>query len=66
MSKQKVKDVFAFALLVFFLTVMIVGLYSLDRMHSSNIATAAAVVGIVGVIMSLFVAVPLILSNGEC
>ncbi len=65
MGKQKVNDVFAVALLVFFLIVMFVGLYSLERMHSSSIALDVAVVGIVGVIVSLFVAVPLILSDGE-
>lgn len=65
MSKQKVKDAFAVALLIFFLIVMIVGLHSLDRMPTSNIAAVAAVIGIIGAIVSLFVAVPLILSDGE-
>ncbi len=65
MSEQKVKDVFAVALLVFFLTVMFIGLYSLEHNHSSSIALDASVVGIVGAVVSLFVAVPLILSDAE-
>jgi amino acid transporter len=65
MGKQKVNDVIAVASLVFFIIVMFVGLYSLEHMHSSNIALDASVIGIVGVIVSLFVAVPLILSEGK-
>jgi len=65
MSKQKANDALAAALLVFFLTVMIVGLYSLGKMHSSNIALDASVVGIIGTIVSLFGAVALILGDNE-
>jgi len=65
MNKQKANDVLAVAMLVFFLSVMFVGLYSLGKMHSSTIALDASVVGIIGTIVSLFVAVSLILSESE-
>jgi succinate-acetate transporter protein len=64
-KEQKVKDAFAVALLAFFLIVTFAGLYMLDRGNRSTFATVASVVGIMGGIAALVVAVVLILSDSE-
>jgi succinate-acetate transporter protein len=62
-KEQKVRDALAVALLFFFLIVTLAGLYMLDRGDRSSLATVLSVLGIVGGILSLAVAVSLILSN---
>jgi small neutral amino acid transporter SnatA (MarC family) len=63
--EQKVKDVFAVALLLFFLIVTLAGLYMLNHGNRSTLATALSAVGITGGVLSLAVAVSLILSGDE-
>lgn len=62
-NKQRLKDLLSVALLILFSVITFVGIYMLDSGAKSTIAIAATTGGIIGVLLSLVVAVILILSN---